>query len=120
MPEYKTIACVNQKGGVGKSVTSTNLGVGLAQHGKQVLIVDCDSQASQTISLGWREDELHVTLATLFAAQLERRPLDPREAILHHGEGSGSTPSPWCKPMSLTEINLAQGVWNVAEHRIEF
>lgn len=72
MPEYKTIACVNQKGGVGKSVTSTNLGVGLAQHGKQVLIVDCDSQASQTISLGWREDELHVTLATLFAAQLER------------------------------------------------
>jgi len=82
MPECKTIACVNQKGGVGKSVTSTNLGVGLARHGKKVLIVDCDSQASQTVSLGWREDDLPVTLATLFALQLERKPCDPREAIL--------------------------------------
>ena len=81
MSECKTIACVNQKGGVGKSVTSTNLGVGLARHGKKVLIVDCDSQASQTVSLGWREDDLPVTLATLFALQLERRPCDPREDI---------------------------------------
>jgi len=34
LPECKTIACVNQKDGVGKSVTSTNLGIGLARHGK--------------------------------------------------------------------------------------
>jgi len=93
MPECKTIACVNQKGGVGKSVTSTNLGVGLARHGNRVLIVDCDSQASQTVSLGWREDELPVTLATLFALQLERKPCDPREAILHHAEGVDLLPS---------------------------
>jgi chromosome partitioning protein len=93
MPECKTIACVNQKGGVGKSVTSTNLGVGLARHGKKVLIVDCDSQASQTVSLGWREDDLPVTLATLFALQLERKPCDPREAILHHAEGVDLLPS---------------------------
>ena len=97
MPECKTIACVNQKGGVGKSVTSTNLGVGLARHGKRVLIVDCDSQASQTVSLGWHEDELSVTLATLFERQLERKPsdprCDPRDGILHHAEGVDLLPS---------------------------
>ena len=93
MPECKVIACVNQKGGVGKSVTSTNLAVGLVQHGKEVLIVDCDSQASQTVSLGWREDELSVTLATLFAQQLERKPVYPFEVILHHAEGVDLLPS---------------------------
>jgi len=93
MPECKTIACVNQKGGVGKSVTSTNLGVGLAKHGKRVLIVDCDSQASQTVSLGWHEDELSVTLATLFERHLERKPYDVRDGILHHAEGVDLLPS---------------------------
>jgi len=94
MPECKTIACVNQKGGTGKSATATNLGIGLARHGKQVLIIDCDSQASQTVSLGWPQpDELPVTLATLLANQMERRPCDPREAILHHAEGVDLLPS---------------------------
>jgi chromosome partitioning protein len=61
----RVYAVVNQKGGVGKSVTSTNLGVGLARHGRKVLIADLDSQASQTVSLGWTQpDELPVTLAT--------------------------------------------------------
>jgi chromosome partitioning protein len=61
----RVYACVNQKGGVGKSVSSTNLGIGLARHGKKVLIVDCDSQASQTVSLGWTQpDELSCTIAT--------------------------------------------------------
>ena len=76
MPECKTIACVNQKGGTGKSATATNLGIGLARHGKKILIIDCDSQASQTVSLGWQQpDELPVTLATLLANQMERRPV---------------------------------------------
>ena len=48
----RVYACVNQKGGVGKSVSSTNLGIGLVRRGCKVLIADLDSQASQTVSLG--------------------------------------------------------------------
>jgi len=59
----KIIAVVNQKGGVGKSVTTASLGIGLAKRGKKVLIVDADPQASLTDSLGYKHpDELSPTL----------------------------------------------------------
>ena len=54
------IALVNQKGGTTKTTSTVNLGVGLAQAGKKVLVVDGDPQASLSISLGHHQpDQLY-------------------------------------------------------------
>jgi chromosome partitioning protein len=96
MTENKCIvyACVNQKGGVGKTVSSTNLAIGLVRLGKKVLIVDLDSQASQTVSLGWRQpDELPINIATQLDKIINRQPIDPKDGILHHAESVDLMPS---------------------------
>ncbi|MFR2108782.1 MAG: ParA family protein, partial [Gallintestinimicrobium sp.] len=86
--DTQIISLSNQKGGVGKTTTCANLGIGLAREGKRVLLVDCDPQASLTLSLGWRKPEtLSVTLATLMGRVLQEQPVHAEEAILHHAEG---------------------------------
>lgn len=105
MKSCEIIAIVNQKGGVGKTTTCTNLGIGLAREGKRVLLIDCDPQASLTISLGYPQpDQLPTTLTDMLNRILEEEPFQPGDGVLHHAEGVCFMPS--CIELSGLEVSL--------------
>lgn len=84
----KVISVSNQKGGVGKTVTCVNLGIGLAREGYKVLMIDADPQGSLSISLGFDEpDKLEKSLATIMLKIINDEEFDMSEGILRHAEG---------------------------------
>ncbi len=90
----QVISIVNQKGGVGKSVSCLNLAVGLAKEGKRVLALDFDPQASLTISLGYpHPDELPVTITDMMKKVIDNRHIAPDEGVLHLDEGIDLMPA---------------------------
>jgi chromosome partitioning protein len=105
----KTIAICNQKGGVTKTTTTANLGIGLAMQGKKVLLVDIDPQADLTTALGWtNQDELPITLATIMERAIRDENVEYYGAVLRHDEGVDLIPS--CIELSGIEMNLVNAM----------
>ena len=89
----KVISIVNQKGGCSKTTSAVNIGIGLANAGKKVVLIDADAQGSLTASLGFQKpDELKVTLATIMAKTINEEEIDLSKIILHHEEGVDLVP----------------------------
>ena len=83
----KVYSVSNQKGGVSKTATCVNLGIGLARAGKKVCLIEAYAQSSLTESLGFRQpDELDVTLGTVLGMVINEEDIPEDFGIIHHPE----------------------------------
>lgn len=90
----KVIAIANQKGGVGKTSTTVNLGAGLVRQGYAVLAIDFDPQANLTMALGFKSpDDMEYTVSNVLAKAMDEEPIDPSEGIFTTAEGVDLMPS---------------------------
>lgn len=91
----KTIAMINQKGGVGKTTSTVNLGAAFAKRGLRTLLVDFDPQGNLTTHLGYSTFSERDTISDALDALLSGRDYERclRNMILHHDEGIDLIPA---------------------------
>lgn len=102
----RLIAIANQKGGVGKTTTTLNLGASLAERGRRVLVVDLDPQASLTLALGLDSDTLRNTIYTAMLAVVQGEDVSLED--IYKTTATGLTVLPASIDLSQAELDLAR------------